>query len=38
MEPLDVLDDYWGEVRLNTPFAPMNSVGMEFLSKVDACV
>ncbi len=34
---MDVLDDYWGEVHLNTPFAPpMYSVGMEFLSKVDA--
>ena len=22
MESMDVVDDYWGEVRLNTPFAP----------------
>ena len=38
IESVDVLDDYWGEVRLNTPFAPLYSVGVEFLSKVDACV
>jgi hypothetical protein len=38
VESVDVLDDYWGEVRLNTRFAPLYLVGMEFLSKNDACV